>query len=154
MTPAAAVFDLDDTLIASDRARMRKLRALLGPDADLRRVRAVAQECWDSHQRGECSWDEQRCRRWTAIGVPEERAIAVDDEYRAHYETIRIRPGARDLLARLKRRAVRLGLISNSQPGYVDSRLREHRLGCIVDLVFQMIPPRRKPQPEATRRPG
>jgi HAD superfamily hydrolase (TIGR01509 family) len=148
VTFAAAVFDLDDTLIASDRARVRKLRSLLGPGVDLRRVRAVAQECWESYQRGECSWDEQRRRRWTGIGVAHERAIEIDDEYRAHYETIRIRPGARSLLAGLKQRGVRLALVSNSQPGYVEPRLREHRLDGIFDFVFQMIPPRRKPQPE------
>ena len=68
MPVSAAIFDLDDTLIASDRARMRKLRDLLGPGADLRRARAIAQECWDAYQRGESSWDEQRRRRWTAIG--------------------------------------------------------------------------------------
>jgi FMN phosphatase YigB (HAD superfamily) len=39
---AAVVFDLDDTLVASNRARMRKLRELHGPRADLRRARAVA----------------------------------------------------------------------------------------------------------------
>lgn len=145
---SCVVFDLDDTLIASDRARSRKLRELLGPGADLRRVRAVAQECWEAYQRGECSWEQQRRRRWTAIGVPDDRALEVDDEYRAHYETIRIRPGARALVTGLKARAVRLALVSNSQPSYVESRLREHRLGGVFDFVFHMIPPRRKPQPE------
>ncbi|MBO0702982.1 MAG: HAD family hydrolase [Candidatus Dormibacteraeota bacterium] len=148
MAPIAAVFDLDDTLIASDRARLRKLRQLLGPGVDLHRVQEVARECWEAYQRGDCTWDEQRRRRWTAIGIPEERALEVDDAYRAHYETIRIRPGARALLTGLKDRDVRLALMSNSQPSYVESRLREHRLGGVFEFVFQMIPPRRKPQPE------
>jgi HAD superfamily hydrolase (TIGR01509 family) len=148
MPPSAVVFDLDDTLIASDRARIRTLRQLLGPDADLRRAMAVSKECWDSYQRGDCSWDEQRRRRWTAIGIPEERADEIDHEFRAHYDTIRIRPGARALLLGLKHRGVRLAIVSNSQPSYVEARLRQHRLAGIFNHVCQMVPPRRKPQPE------
>src|SRR5215470_6465830 len=102
MLPLAVVFDLDDTLIASDRARIRKLRELLGRGADLRQAMAVAMEWWNAYQRGECSWDEQRRQRWIAIGIPEDKAIAIDDDYRSHYDTIRIRPGARGLLTSLK----------------------------------------------------
>src|SRR6266481_4089939 len=144
MVPTAVVFDLDDTLLASDRARTRALRQMLGPNADLHWARAVAQECWDAYQRGDCSWDEQRRRRWIAVGVPEERAIEIDDQYRAHYEAIRIRPGAKALLTGLKARGARLALLSNSRPSYVEARLREHRLSGLFDLVFQMVPPRRK----------
>jgi HAD superfamily hydrolase (TIGR01509 family) len=144
----AVVFDLDDTLIASERARMRKLGALLGPGADLRRVRAIAEECWAAYQRGDCSWAEQRRRRWTAIGVLESRAVELDDEYRSHYRTIRIRPGARALLTGLKQRGIRLALVSNALPSYVEARLHEHRLEGYFDHVFQMVPPRRKPQTE------
>lgn len=122
-------FDLDGTLIASDRARIRKLRELLGPGVKMRDVRAIAQECWEAYQRGECSWDEQRRRRWTGVGVPEERALQVDDDYRRHYETICIRPGARALLRDLKAAGARLALVSNSLPSYVEARLGEHRLG-------------------------
>lgn len=151
MPIAAVVFDLDDTLIASDRARMRKLRELLGPGADLRRARAVAEECFESYQRGEVSWEEQRRRRWTAIGVRDDRAQLVDDDYRRHYESIRIRPGARALLTALRRGGSRLALISNSRPDYVEDRLRQLKLDSAFDHVFEMRPPQRKPDPEIFR---
>jgi len=125
---------------------MRKLGALLGPGADLRRARAIADECWAAYQRGDCSWDEQRRRRWTALGVLESRADELDDEYRSYHRTIRIRPGARALLTGLKRRGARLALVSNAHPSYVEARLQEHRLEGFFDHVFEMVPPRRKPQ--------
>jgi len=77
MAPSAVIFDLDDTLIASDRARTRTLRQLLGPNADFGRTKTVAQECWESYQRGECTWDEQRRRRWTAMGIAEDLALSI-----------------------------------------------------------------------------
>jgi len=90
--------------------------------------------------------DEQRRRRWTALGVLESRADELDDEYRSYHRTIRIRPGARALLTGLKRRGARLALVSNAHPSYVEARLQEHRLEGFFDHVFEMVPPRRKPQ--------
>src|SRR2546423_9650046 len=130
---------------------MRKLRELLGPGADLRGARAVAQEYFEAYQRGVYSWEDQRRGRWTAVGVPEDCAHLVDDDYRGHYESIRIRPGARALLTALRRRGLRLALISNSLPAYVEGRLRQLKLDSAFDHIFEMRPPRRKPDPEVFR---
>lgn len=92
------VFDFADTLIASDRARIRELRRLVGPGVDLRQVRQKAQEWYDRYRRGECTWEEQRRARWIAIGVAAEDAAAVDDDYRRHYDSIRLRVGVREML--------------------------------------------------------
>ncbi len=79
------------------------------------------------------------------MGVADETALAVDDEYRAYYDRIRKRRGATALLAGLKQRGVRVGLLSNNEPLYVSERLRQDGIATVFDVVFEAAPQMMKP---------
>ena len=144
-SPAAVVFDLDDTLLASERARLRTLRRLLGSPALVRRLARVNTESWRRYMAGEQTLEQHRIGRWAAVGIPEDEAAAVDVQYRAHYETIRIRLGARAMLAGLRSRGLRIGLLSNSTRDYVGARLAQVGLAACFDHVAEIQPGWHKP---------
>jgi hypothetical protein len=90
----AAVFDLDDTLIASERARRRCLRGLLDSDEAIQDFHRASRYWFERYKAGLCTADEQRCNRWIAIGIPRETALTMDEEYRAYHGRIHKRRGS------------------------------------------------------------
>ena len=137
LLPRAVAFDLDDTLLATSAARIRRLRAVTsGTGVGVREALAIGEACFRAYQRGDLTWEEQRVRRWTLIGVPEDQAAGVDEDYRNYYASIRMRRGARSLIKRLRDHGVRLALVSNSEPEYVYARLHQLDLAHAFDYVF------------------
>jgi len=138
-TISTVVFDLDDTLIASGRARQRAIRALCDVGIDPREAEAANERWWDRYYRGECSLEQVRQNRWTDLGLSSQQAVEVDARFRAHHQNIRARRGARHLLERLREANLKLVLLSNAGIDYVRDRVAAlgvaHLLDGIVDMA-------------------
>lgn len=105
----------------------------------------VNTESWRRYMAGEQTLEQHHLGRWASVGIPEARARLVDVEYRAHYDKIRVRVGARAMLSGLRSRGLRIGLLSNSTQEYVGERLRQIRLEGFFDHVAEFQPGRHKP---------
>jgi putative hydrolase of the HAD superfamily len=146
---STVVLDLDDTLIATARARKRAYRALRDHGIDPREAESVQRRWWQAYYRGECSMADLRQGRWIDLGLPPAKVQEIDEMYRRHHEEIRPRHGARVLLQALRSAGVQTVLLSNAGIDYVQERVRtmglEHLLDGVVDLQGAPF----KPHPEA-----
>jgi phosphoglycolate phosphatase-like HAD superfamily hydrolase len=102
MARFTAVFDLDDTLIASARARRRAYRSLSSFGIDPREAEVASARWWSEYYRGNCTLDELRLNRWLDLGLSLTIAREINQRYRRHHADIRPRRGARRLLERLR----------------------------------------------------
>src|SRR5690348_10974174 len=65
---STVVLDLDDTLIATARARKRAYRILGEHGIDPREAESVQRRWWQAYYRGECSMADLRQGRWIDLG--------------------------------------------------------------------------------------
>ena len=138
MTPTiqAVVFDLDDTLYAERdyvrsgyRAVAGHLRKVLGRDE------AFEDWLWQRFQAGQASGAFDALNEHFGLGMDAGAIAALVGVYRNHSPDIRPRPGAVDVLRRLRRRC-RLGLLSD---GFLPAqRLKLDALGLapLLDAVL------------------
>ncbi len=148
-TIGTVVFDLDDTLIASARARQRAIRALCDVGVDPREAEAADERWWGRYYRGECSLEQVRQNRWTDLGLSSQRAVEVDARFRAHHQNIRARRGARHLLERLREENLKLVLLSNAGIDYVRDRVADLGVAHLLDGIVDMTDAAWKPHPAA-----
>jgi len=148
-TISTVVFDLDDTLIASARARQRAYQALREGGIDPREAEAANARWWDTYYRGECSLEQLRQNRWLDLGMSVEQAAEVDDRFRAHHTTIRARRGARHMLERLRQANLKLVLLSNAGIDYVRDRVTDLGVTHLLDGIVDMAEAQWKPHPAA-----
>lgn len=148
---STVVFDLDDTLIASARARRRAIRALCEVGIDPRQAEAANDRWWDRYYRGECSLEQVRQNRWTDLGLSSQQAVEVDARFRAHHQNIRARRGARHLLERLREANLKLVLLSNAGIDYIRDRVADLGVAHLLDGIVDMADERSqwKPHPAA-----
>lgn len=147
----AVVLDLDDTLIASERARKRAYAELGADGIDPRRATAVNARWFDRYHAGECSLDELRTGRWMELGLTRERALEVDEQYREHHTRIRPRRHATQTLRTLHAAGLKLVLLSNAGIDYVRDRVAASRFDGLLDGIVDIAVADFKPHPEAFR---
>jgi FMN phosphatase YigB (HAD superfamily)/GNAT superfamily N-acetyltransferase len=147
----AAVFDLDDTLIASARARTRAYRELQAEGIDPRQAASVNARWFDRYHAGQCSLAELRQGRWTELGLSPERALEIDELYRAHHREIRPRRDALRVLRRLREAGLKLVLLSNAGIDYVRDRVAASSFEPMLDGIVDIAAVDFKPHPDAFR---
>ena len=147
----AVVLDLDDTLIASERARRRAYAALKDDGVDPREASAVNARWFDRYHAGECSLDELRLGRWLELGLSPERAREIDELYREHHTRIRPRRHARSTLQTLHAAGLKLVLLSNAGIDYVRDRVAASRFDGLLDGIVDIAAADFKPHPDAFR---
>ena len=145
----AVVLDLDDTLIASERARKRAYTRLGADGIDPREATAVNARWFDRYHAGECSLEELRTGRWIELGLTPERASEVDERYRAHHTQIRPRRGALRTLQTLHDAGLKLVLLSNAGIDYVRDRVAASRFDGLLDGIVDIAAADFKPHPDA-----
>lgn len=149
--PRAVVLDLDDTLIASERARQRAYAALGVDRIDPRQAAMVNARWFDRYHAGEVSLEELRTGRWLELGLSPERALEVDELYRAHHTQIRPRRDAVRTLRTLRAAGLKLVLLSNAGIDYVRDRVAASRFEPMLDGIVDIAAADFKPHPEAFR---
>ena len=149
MVLTTVVLDLDDTLIASARARVRAYKSLRSFGIDPGEAEAINNLWWPRYYRGECSLEELRLGRWVDLGLDPERAAEVDELYRRHHHHIRSRHGARHMLEELSRSGVRLILLSNAGIDYVRERVAALRVDALFHGIIDAAERSWKPHPDA-----
>lgn len=147
----ALVLDLDDTLIASERARKRAYAALGADGIDPRQATVVNARWFDRYHPGECSLAELRTGRWIELGLTPERAQEVDEQYRDHHTRIRPRSGALRTLQTLHEAGLKLVLLSNAGIDYVRDRVAASRFDGLLDGIVDIAAADFKPHPDAFR---
>jgi putative hydrolase of the HAD superfamily len=147
----AVVLDLDDTLIASERARKRAYAALGADGIDPRRASAVNARWFDRYHAGKCSLEELRTGRWIELGLTPERALEVDEQYRNHHAQIRPRRDALRTLRTLHDAGLKLVLLSNAGIDYVRDRVAASRFDGLLDGIVDIAAADFKPHPDAFR---
>lgn len=135
VTLHAVVFDLDDTLLAATRARLRANRILRELGIHPLRWRAVGDAWWLRYVRGEISGDELRHGRWHALGLDGEAAVAADTAWRAVAFDSQFRVGARRLLAHVREAGLRTAILTNGTIDPQRRKVEKHGLAALVDLV-------------------
>lgn len=151
MTRFTVVFDLDDTLIASARARHRAYRSLSSFGIDPREAEAASARWWGEYYQGKCSLEELRHNRWLDLGLSSTMAREIDERFRRHHADIRARTGARRLLERLRAADVAMVLLSNSGIDYMRERVRALKAEHLLDGIVDMAETRWKPDPAGFR---
>jgi HAD superfamily hydrolase (TIGR01509 family) len=147
----AVVLDLDDTLIASERARKRAYASLGAEGIDSRQATAVNARWFDRYHAGECSLDELRTGRWLELGLTPERALEVDELYREHHTQIRPRRHALPTLRTLREAGLKLVLLSNAGIDYVRDRVAASSFDGLLDGIVDIAATDFKPHPDAFR---
>jgi putative hydrolase of the HAD superfamily len=147
----AVVLDLDDTLIASERARRRAYASLGEEGIDPVQASAINARWFDRYHAGECSLDELRTGRWIELGLTPERALEVDERYREHHTQIRPRRDAARVLQTLHGAGLRLILLSNAGIDYVRDRVAASSFEPWLDGIVDIAAADFKPHPDAFR---
>lgn len=147
----AVVLDLDDTLIASERARQRAYATLGAEGIDPRQATVVNARWFDRYHAGQCSLDELRMGRWLELGLSPERAREVDELYRDHHTHIRPRRGALHTLRTLREAGLKLVLLSNAGIDYVRDRVAASSFDPMLDGIVDIAATDFKPHPDAFR---
>jgi HAD superfamily hydrolase (TIGR01509 family) len=147
----AVVLDLDDTLIASQRARRRAYATLEADGIDPRQASAVNARWFDRYHAGECSLEELRTGRWVELGLSPERAREVDELYRDHHTRIRPRRDAVRILRTLREAGLKLVLLSNAGIDYVRDRVAASSFDGLLDGIVDIAATDFKPHPDAFR---
>jgi putative hydrolase of the HAD superfamily len=145
----AVVFDLDDTLIASARARKRAYRSLRRFGIEPREAETSNARWWAKYYAGECTLEENRLGRWLDLGLSLELSREADVFYRAHYDDIKIRQGVRVMLSALSERDIPMVILSNSGIDYVRERLDALRIANAVAGAVDIHGTGFKPDPSA-----
>ena len=131
----AAVIDLDDTLLATGRARLRALHLIRARGIDPRRFRAADDEWWRRYKNRECSLEEMWVGRWIDLGVPAGRALEMDRAYRSAKGSANLRSGAAWLLRSLRGAGVRIAILSNGATEPQRTKISQTGLDRLVDEV-------------------
>lgn len=130
------VVDLDDTLLASARARLRALRAMPSLGIEPRSFAAADRRWWKVFETGGCSIEELRAGRWRDCGLNGEAALAADNAYRATVTRgLRHRMGARRFLLALRQSGIRTVILTNGTGPMQHTKLDESGLVPLVDGV-------------------
>lgn len=130
------VVDLDDTLLASARARLRAVRAMPGIGIEPGRFAAADRRWWRVFETGGCSIEELRAGRWRDCGLDGEAAAAADADYRmAVSRGVRPRRGARQFLAALREAGLRTVILTNGVGPMQRAKVETSGLGALVDGV-------------------
>jgi putative hydrolase of the HAD superfamily len=147
----AVVLDLDDTLIASQRARKRAYASLEADGIDPRQAASTNARWFDRYHAGECSLEELRTGRWVELGLTPERAREVDELYRDHHTRIRPRRDAVRTLRTLREAGLKLVLLSNAGIDYVRDRVAASSFDGLLDGIVDIAATDFKPHPDAFR---
>lgn len=143
------VIDLDDTLLASARARRRGRRTLAGLGIDPRRFAAAERHWWKEFEELRCTRDEMRLGRFLDFGLNHAQAAAADASYRAIATSINLRRGAGRFLREARRRGLRTVILTN---GSADPQLRKIEAAGLTQLVDGIVVTEQvglhKPRPE------
>jgi putative hydrolase of the HAD superfamily len=131
----AVVFDLDDTLIAATRARIRANRVLRELGIDPLRWRVVGDDWWRRYVQGEITPQELRHGRWLAVGLDGDAAVAADRAWRAVAFDCEFRIGARRLLREVHDAGLRTAILTNGTIDPQRRKIEKHGLAQLVDLV-------------------
>ncbi|MDR0360148.1 MAG: HAD family hydrolase [bacterium] len=146
------VFDLDDTLVAATRARLRGNRVLRELGIDPRHWRQVSGRWWRRYQAGEITSQELRFGRFAELGLEGEAGVAADEAWRRVAFGARLRLGARRLLLEARRAGLRTAILTN---GTIDPQRNKLQANGLVELVDVTIVSEEvghhKPHPEAFR---
>jgi putative hydrolase of the HAD superfamily len=122
---AAAVFDLDDTIVIARSAWQRALATTAAAGVDKRAFRRASRRWAALYRQGTCTLDEGRIGRWLDCGLDRSAAEQAQRAFFKENAAVRLRPGARTLLSVLRRRGLRIGLLTNG-PG----DLQRAKLAC------------------------
>ena len=146
------IFDLDDTLVAATRARLRGNVVLRELGIDPRRWREVAERWFLRYLAGGITKDELRYGRWAELGLEGEAGVAADEAWRRVAFAARLRVGAKRLLLDARRAGYRTAILTN---GTIDPQRQKLRANGLVDLVDVSLVSEEvghhKPSPEAFR---
>ncbi len=128
------MFDLDDTLLASARARQRARRLLRRYGVDPRRFARADSRWWLRYAHGECTMQELRLGRLADAGLEGEPALEADAAYRAVANQIHRRLGAERLLRAVRAAGLRTAILTNgtSDP----QRPKAERFAHLVDAIL------------------
>lgn len=135
MSLRAVVFDLDDTLLASTRARLRSNRVLRELGVHPLRWRTAGEESWRRFVAGEITSAQLRRERWTRLGFSDEAADAADLRWRAVAFDSAFRTGARRLLEQVRAAGLRTAILTNGTIDPQRRKIEKHRLAELVDVV-------------------
>lgn len=126
------MLDLDDTLVASARARRRARRTLRDWGIDPVRFAAAERRWWARYSRGGLEIEELRAGRLAEVGLTGDAAVAADLAYREVSSAIGLRRGARRLLTQLRAAGLATVILTN---GSIDPQRRKLEDSGLLELV-------------------
>lgn len=129
------MFDLDDTLLAATRARLRANRVLRDLGIHPRQWRKVGDLWWRRYVQGEITSDELRRGRWAALGLEGAAAFEADTAWRAVAFDSEFRSGARRLLREVREAGLRTAILTNGTIDPQRRKIEKHGLANLVDVV-------------------
>ncbi len=128
--------DLDDTLIASARARRRGRRELVAFGIDPRRFAAAERRWWKEFEELRCNLTEMRLGRFQDVGLAPSEAAEADLAYRAVASAVKRRRGARRFLQDARMRGLRTVILTNGTINPQRAKIEEAGLVDLVDAVL------------------
>ncbi|MGH7911106.1 MAG: HAD family hydrolase [Candidatus Dormibacteraceae bacterium] len=131
----AVVFDLDDTLLAATRARLRSNRVLRELGVHPLRWRSLSDGWWRRYVAGEITSEQLRHGRLAALGFDRAAAVAADAAWRAVAFDSEFRTGARMLLRQTREAGLRTAILTNGTIDPQRGKIEKHGLAELVDLV-------------------
>ena len=143
------VLDLDDTLVASARARQRGRRVLARRGIAPRAFASAERRWWKVFEDRQCTVEEMRAGRWQDFGLSREEALMADAEYRAIAGLVHLRRGATSLIKGARAAGLGTAILTN---GTAEPQLRKIAAVGLDRLVDAVVVTEQvglhKPRPE------
>jgi putative hydrolase of the HAD superfamily len=130
------VIDLDDTLVATTRARRRAGSVVRAEGIDPRAFAQADRRWWRRLRQGECSREEMWVGRWRDFGLDAEAAQKADQRYRQASGEVNRRRGAGRLLAGLRTAGMKTVILSDGDSTIQREKIARTRLEPLVDAVL------------------
>lgn len=130
------VFDLDDTLVDLETAKLRAIEAVAASGVMTEHFRAVDRRWWSAYASGRCSLDEVVRGRWRDLGVAEDRFGEIESLYRRYTECVEAKPGAVAALRTLANARVRIAILTNGVGDSQRAKIRTAGLDAFVKVVL------------------
>jgi len=153
--PKAILFDMDDTILAYSQNIDHSWRAVgerfaerfpaLSPETVVKAIKASSSEYWsdgERHRVGRLNMDITRqkivARALAGLGIDDSSlALEMALAYAVHREDAIIPfPGALETLQELRKRDVRLALLTNGSATIQRRRIEKHALSSYFDLIL------------------
>ena len=144
-----AVFDLDDTLFATERAERRARKSLRSLGIEPHAFATADKRWWNRFEAHECTLAEFRHGRFLDCGLHPEQVTQADDSYRVIANSISFRVGAARILQTFECSGFQTVILTNAPWHELREQSLQPVLRHVKSVVYAGDHEVRKPNPEA-----